>query len=153
MKINITKKQYEELIKAVAIADGVLGILGDVTTEKNYKKQSEEMDDLENYFLQYADDFGCGEFAQMDGQAVILDDEFYENKIMPIIDDYEDYASYDNLANKLAWRDFRRDHTEEEIEEMAKKNGGFFGVELYDYEKKYWDEFDENEFERLEIGD
>jgi hypothetical protein len=34
---------------------------------------------------------------------------------------------------------------------MAKENHGYFGVALYDYEKKYWDEFEKNGFERLEV--
>lgn len=55
------------------------------------------------------------------------------------------------LANELAWRDFKRKHSNEEITEMSKENGGYFGVPLYDYEKKYWDEFEKRGFERLEI--
>ncbi len=153
MKINITKEQYKELVKAVAIADGIVGVLGDMMPEVDYKKQSEKIRNLENYFLQYASDYGCGELAQYNEyeKGIILDDEFYENKILPIINDYEEYTTHDSLANELAWRDFRKDHSEAEIKEMAKKNSGYFGVELYDYEKKYWDEFEENKFERLEV--
>lgn len=151
MKINITKQQYKELISMLAIANGIVGILGDVMPETDYKKRSQKMDDLENYFLQYAADFEHERLAQKYDREHVLDDEFYENKIMPIISDFEDYAVQDNLANDLAWRDFRRDHSKEELDKMAKENGGYFGVALYDYEKKYWDEFEENGFNRLEI--
>jgi hypothetical protein len=58
---------------------------------------------------------------------------------------------YDRLANKLAWRDFHENHSEEEIKKMSKENGGYFGVALYDYEKKYWDELDERGITRLKI--
>lgn len=153
MKINITKDQYKELITMVAIANGIIGVLGDVMSEADYKKRSEKMKDLEDYFLQFADDFGCSELTQeneCEGKT-ILDDEFYENKILPIITDYEEYAVHDTLSNELAWRDFRKEHSEKEMREMAKENGGYFGVALYDYEKKYWDEFDKNGFERLEV--
>lgn len=151
MKINITKEQYKELISMLAIANGIVGVLSDVLPGTEYKKRSNNMTDLENYFLQYATDYGHKGLTQKYDKDDILDDEFYENEIMPIISDYEDYATHDNLANDLAWRDFRRDHTEEELDKMVEKNGGYFGANLYDYEKKYWNEFDKNGFERLEI--
>lgn len=151
MKINITKEQYKNLIKGIAIANSVMGILGDAVSEEEYKSQSDDLEELENYLLQYADDFGCREFVQYDGECVILDDEFYEDKIMSIMGDYEEYIAYDFFANELAWRDFKRDYSEEEIKKMAEKNGDYFGVELYDYEKKYWDEFEENGVERVDV--
>lgn len=135
----------------LAIANGIVGVLGDALPETDYKKRSKSMDDLENYFLQYAADFGHEGLAQEYDGNDILDDEFYENEIYPIINDYEEFATHDTLSNELAWRDFRRDHTEAELEKMAEKNGGYFGVALYDYEKKYWDEFDEHGYDRLEI--
>ncbi|MCK4554043.1 hypothetical protein KAU19_03705 [Candidatus Parcubacteria bacterium] len=142
MKINITKKQYKRLIEAVSIANGIVGVLGDVSRKTDYKKHSNEIEELEKYFLQFADDFGCGHLA---------DEDMYEDHILPIIDDYEDYATHDCLANKLAWRDFRKDYSEKEINEMSKESNGYLGPQLYKYEKKYWDEFEKNEFERLEI--
>jgi len=142
MKIDITKEQYKQLIPMLAIASGVTGILGDVLPETDYKKRSLKMEKLEQYFLQFADDFGCGEF---------LDEEFYENRILPIMSDFEDYSVHDGLSSDLAWRDFRNEHTKKEMDKMAKENGGYFGVALYDYEKKYWDEFDEHGYDRLEI--
>jgi hypothetical protein len=151
MKINITKKQYKELISMLAIANGIVGVLGDTLPETNYKKRSKKMKDLENYFLQYAADYGYDGLAQEYDSEDILDDEFYENEILPIIMDYENYSAQDKLANELAWRDFRREHSKEELDAMAEKNGGYFGVEMHDYEEKYWDEFNKNGFNRLEI--
>lgn len=151
LKINITKEQYRDLIIMSAIANSVLGILGDLLPDTDYKKRSQKMEKLEEYFLQYADDFDCGEFAQKHEGKNIFDDEMYEKRILPIMDDYDEWELFDSLANKLAWRDFRNDHSEAEIKEMAEKNGGYFGVEIYEYEKKYWDEFEKYEYERLEV--
>lgn len=151
MKINITKEQYKELISMLAIANGIVGILGDVLPETDYKKRSDVMGKIENYFLQYAADYGYEGMAQEYDSEDVLDDEFYENEILPIMKDYDDFTTRDNLSSELAWRDFRREHTPKELDEMAEKNSGYFGVEMYDYEKKYWDEFDENGYERLEI--
>jgi len=43
MKINITKKQYRKLIKATALANATLGILGDTIENSDYKQQSNEL--------------------------------------------------------------------------------------------------------------
>ncbi len=153
MKINITNEQYKELIDMLALSNGIVGVLGDALSDKDYKMRSKKTDDLENYFLQFAKDFGCSELTQKSEykDKIILDDEYYENKIMPIMTDFEELATYESLSNELAWRDFREKHSEEEIKEMEKENGGYFGVVLYDYEKKYWNEFDKNGYKRLEI--
>jgi len=153
MKINITKEQYKELIDMLAIANGIVSVLGDVMPETDYKKRSDKMDDIENHFLQFADDFGIVKLTQNNEYEgkITLDDEYYENKILPIITDYEEFATQDTLSHELAWRDFRKEHSEKEMKEMKKENGGYFGVNLYAYEKKYWDEFEENGYDGLEI--
>lgn len=151
MKINITKEQYKELITMLAIANGIVGVLGDEFPQADYKKRSSKMEDLESYFLQYAADYGHKGLAQKYDSDDILDDEFYENEIFPIIEDYEYYAVHDKLSNELAWRDFRKKHTKKELDKMAKENAGYFGVEIYEFEKKYWDEFNEHGYDRLEI--
>ena len=151
MKINITKEQYRDLITMSGIANSVLGILGDSLPDTDYKKRSNKAEELEKYLLQYAKDFDLQKFTQDYEGKKIFDDEMYEKYILPIMDDYDECELFNGLANKLAWRDFRRDYSETEREEMAEKNGGYFGVPLYAYEKKYWDEFEKYEYDRLEI--
>ncbi len=148
MKINITKKQYRQLIKATALANATLGMLGDTIEGSSYKQQSNDLEKLERYFLQYAKDSDYEEVLDEDGY---LDEDFYESAIMSILSEYDEYTVHTTLANKLAWRDFKKDHSEKEIEKMAQENGGYFGVELHDYEKKYWDEFEKHGFSRLNL--
>lgn len=148
MKINITKAQYMELVTSVALANGIFGILGDMwECETDYKKRAKENDQLEEYLLSFADEFGCGEMLH----ETHLDDDFHAEHIMSIMDDYEEFAVHDNLANKLGWRDFERAHTPEEIAKIKEEHGDYLGVPLYEYEKKYSDEFNEHGFDRLEI--
>ena len=153
MKINFSKDQYKQLIEMVATSNGLVGVLGDMLQDTDYKKRSKNMNDLESYLLQFAKEFGCIELVQYDNyeERVVLDDEYYEKEIYPIIKDYEEYVVYETLSNKLAWRDFYNDHTEVEIEKMRRKNNGYFGVKLYDYEKKYWDEFEKYGYDRLVV--
>ena len=151
MKINITKEQYENLIIMNGIASSVLGILGDSMPDTNYKKRADEMEKVEEYFLQYAEDFGCEEFTEDHDGKKIFEEEMHEKHIMTIIDDYDQLELFNGLANKLAWRDFQRDHSKKEIEKMSKKDRNYFDSEIHSYEKKYWDEFKKYEYERLEI--
>lgn len=151
MKIDITNKQYRNLIIMSGIANSVLGFLDDSLEESDYKSQSNEMEKLEEYLLQFAKDFGCQDLTEEFEGEKFFDDEMYEKMVMPIIGDYDDCIVFDELANKLAWRDFRRDHTDAEIKKIGEKSGGYIGLELYDYENKYWDEFEKNGCNRLEI--
>mgnify|MGYP001576816881 FL=1 len=150
MQIELNKEQYRNLIIMSSIANTVFGNLGDALPD-DYKKESLEMQGLESYLLEYAEDFKCAELAQDNEGEVSLSDEVYEEYVMPIMEDYDEHQLFDGLANKLAWRDFRSTHTEEEKKEMASKNGNYFGVEIYDYEDRYWKEFDEHGFERLVV--
>lgn len=151
MKINLTKEQYKNLIEMSAVANSVLGILSDGLPDTDYKKRSETMEKLEEYLLQFANEFACEDIVQDHAGKNILNDEYYENAILPVMSDYDEYELFNGLAKKLAWRDFELDHSEFQIEEMGKKNGGYFGVALYDYEKKYWDEFEKYDYDRLEV--
>lgn len=151
MQINLTKEQYKQLIEMIAMSRGIVGILNDALPNGGYKTKSKNMDALENYLVQHAKDFGCGELAQEFEGETVLDDDYYSDKIQPTLSDYEDFVMHSTLPKELAWRDFRRDHTQKEIDAMAKKNSGYFGVVLYDYEKRYWDEFEKHEFNRLEV--
>ncbi len=153
MKINITKDQYKDLITMSGIANSVLGILGDSLPDTDYKKRSNKMEKLEEYILQYADEFGCAEWTQKHKGINIFDDEMYEKLILPIMGDYDEHELFDGLAKALAWRDFRNDHTKAEMDKMEKENGGYFGVALYDYEKKYWDEFEKHGYKRVVINE
>ena len=152
MKINFTKKQYKDLIIMSGIANMVLGILGDTLPDTDYKERSNKMTEIEEYILQYAKDFECEEFVDKFEGKNVFDDEAFEKHILPIIADYDDGVLVSMLAKKLAWRDFKKDYTDEEINKMSKKNSGYFGVELYDYEKKYWDEFEKHGVSRLKIN-
>lgn len=127
-----------------------LVILGDTIQNESYKEQSDKAEEMGNYLLTFAEDFECGDLIEEWKGKIILSDKASE-EFNKIVDDYDEFILFDSLANKLAWRDFRKTYSEEEIEKMAEKNSGYFGVEIYDFEKKYWDEFDEYGLERLEI--
>jgi len=141
MKIDLTKKQYIQLMKLVQIGNGVVSQLGDFVNEK-HKTNADEYEELEQYFLTFAKEYDC---------EYMKDDAFFEEEAMPVLDEYDDFISVDHLANQLAWRDFKRTHTQEEIVKMEIENQGYFGAELHPFEEKYWNEFEIHGTKRLEI--
>lgn len=86
MEINVSKEQFGDLIIMSAIANSVLGILGDALPDADYKKQSDRMKELEEYFLQYAKNFDEEKFTQNSDGKKIFDDEMYKKHILPIME-------------------------------------------------------------------
>ena len=146
MKLDITNEQYRQLIKAFSLGKSVIDILSDGMEDSDYKGQSIELVALENHLLQYASDFNYAEIYHESGS---LAEDYFVSTIMAIMDAYDEYTVHSLLVNKLAWRDFRKDHSQEEIDKMGKENFGYFGVELDKYENKYWDEFSKHGMDRL----
>ena len=152
MKINLTKAQYKDLIHMSNLAGSIMGLLSDSLPDQEYTRKSQKMAALEEYLLQFANDFDCGELTEEEGGKIVLHQDFFGKFTLPIIEDFSEGEILQTLSNKLAWRDFKREHSAEEMEEMSKGNSNYFGVEIAPYEKKYWDEFEENGYERLEIA-
>lgn len=150
--IELNNEQFENLLKAVGILSHMYGIMGDMVDEK-YKKKSEELEKLERFLCSKTKDFGLDNVVERYGghEVINMESEWHQD-FMEDLEEYEEYCLFDNLSNKLGWRDFKNKFSQEEIEEMRKRNGGYFGVDIYDFEEKYYDEFNEHGFDRLIIN-
>ncbi len=152
MKINLTKKQYKNLIEMSCIANSILGILGDVLPEETgYKDKSNKMVALEDYFISYAKDFGCKDMTEKFHGKTLLKEEIHE-RIQEIIDDYNDYIFWSELEIRMGKRDFERTKTEEEEREI-RESGGWLPDRIYEIYEKYRQEFENYGIDRLEIRD
>ena len=149
MEISLTNKQYRDLIVLLSTGNSIYGSLGDLFPSSVFKGESERFESLEKYFLKFAKDFECEDMVEECDGHNCLDEEFYCEEIMAAVSIYDEAIAQDTLANKLAWRDFKLEHREEEIKKMAEKNQDYFGVELHQYEKRYYDEFEKNGYDRL----
>src|SRR3989344_5230506 len=149
MKINISKIQYENIIKALEISSFVYGDLSDFVEEK-YKKNVNTLENIQKDLLEYAKEFDFDKNTENFEGKVILREEYY-SKLLDDLFLYDDHQLFENLSNKLGLRDFNRNFTKEEIEKISEEHDGYLGVPLYDFEKKYYDEFNEHEYDRLEI--
>ena len=145
--ILVGKGEYETLLKCAVIAKTIYALMGDFIEDK-YKKEVHKIEELERSLSDLAKDFNLQD--AFEENQLKLEGKFY-NDLMDDFGEFEEWVLNDKLSNKLAWRDFERDYSKAERDAMAKKNGGYFGVALYDYEKKYWDEFEKYDYQRLEI--
>ena len=81
MKISITKKQYEILMKSLEASSFIYGPLSDFVDDK-YKKEAKEIDKMEDYLLEYAKDFDFENNLCKCKPGVIHLDESYYDKIL-----------------------------------------------------------------------
>lgn len=144
---DLTKEQYRVLLNALQVAGSVYGIMGDMVDE-TYKKQSDELDALENYLLENAEGLGLSEMVDnFQGKKVV--DEKYLNKAIDDLGEYEEYSFWDNLARKLANRDLLRKLGKEKLRAMD--NMEYINAE-YPIEDEYHKEFEEHGLERIKIN-
>lgn len=149
MKIDINKKQYETLVQALEISTFIYGPLSDCT-DKKYKNDVDNLESVSKYLLSFAKEFDFEKNIEVFENEHFVKEKYWD-KILDDLSTYDDQQLYLDLANKLGWRDFKRKFTEKEIKKMSEEHGGYLGVPIYDFEKKYYDEFDEHEYDRLEI--
>ncbi len=142
MQIELTNEQYRQLLELVSLGNGVLGTVGDLSEDQVYEAKSMEGEDMQSYLLSFA-----GEFDSED----LLKEEMYQEHILPIMMDYEDLVTYDNLSTQLAWRDINREMSEEELNEMVEKYEDQLEEKISAYEDGYRQEFARFGLTHLEV--
>jgi len=147
--INLTKKQYLCLIRALSVADSVYGILGD-SYPKEYKKFSNEIDELQSYILEKAQEYGIGDWAEtFDGKQVLKDELmefFYE-----VLIDYNEESFWNELETRLGQRDFARTVTSQEKKEINDR-GGWLPERIHHLYEQWGKELEDHGLERLEVN-
>ncbi len=146
MQIELSKEQYSSLLRAVDVASFVYGIMSDAVDEK-YKKQSDEIDNLADQVLKYADQFGQTEFVEkFQGKNILSDD--YSNEILDDVSEFEEYAFWDNLARKLAVKEMSAKYTLKERKNMEQMD---YLKKIWELEEKYHQIFENEGIDNFEI--
>ncbi len=145
MKVNLTKEEYLTLLDIFEIADWVLH-------SHRAEQQGETMQysELEQKIYALAGDFGCGdmvEYSESDGRYYPAR-AIEEGPARDFMDTFEEDTFWARLVEYLAERDL--------VREMGKDKFGMLDREerwerLEKIESRYWDEFQANGVERLEI--
>jgi hypothetical protein len=147
MKINFTKAEYRLLLDLVSLGTWVL--TSHDTEEDQKKKKYEE---VEQKIFSHAKEFGCEKLIKYDEKfgAYFETREFDETEKYGFIEEYNENTFWDELINRLAERDFIKEHGFEEIEKMS------FEERIRNnqkHEDKWTDEFEAHGIDRLKIDE
>ncbi len=149
MKINLTNKQYDILLKLVGLGTMVVDTLDEVQVLPEFLtlKEYEEIDELDNYLLSFAKDFGCEDLVEEIDGFYNTSLEF-ENTVLPMMDAFVSNMFYEDLIRRLVLRDFATIYTEDQIEKMT-EDEAHRNKEII--MKKYIDEFEKNDLKNLVV--
>ena len=145
MNIAFTKEQYENLVKLIYLGNWMVNAIRIDDAVKKFE-------DVEQYIHSFHKDFGLERYVMYDQELrkfFPTNELETESDVEEYRDDYEDEVFWSELTDRLARRDFIREHGEAVIRKMEpmermKKEQPFID--------KYDDELHKHGIERLEIG-
>lgn len=138
-KIEFTREQYRNLLKLV--------YMGHWMANSHRDEPVTELDDIENYIYSFADTFGSTDLIDMDTKLnqhyPTLD---FENQMDPSIQEYDEYTFWDELAWRMADRDFDNKFDPAQTLVMT---GEEIIIQKDAMVEKYYEEFDLNGLDNL----
>ena len=146
MKIEFTKKQFEELLKVAYLGNWMANAIHNGTQED---PQYENIDGIEDYIFSFAKEFGFENYVDYeDKYKKYFPTNEFDELVQKFIEDYDEDCFWEELFYRIYDRDFERAYSDEEISKMEMKER-FKKEEPF---RKKWDnEFNEHGIERLEI--
>jgi len=147
MAIEFNKEQYKELVHSLQVAETIYALLRDMVDRKKYDKKLKQIEDLSEYTLKLANDYGMSNITEdFEGKKVVS--EKYLDEIMDDLREYDDYAFWEELARRFARKEIFNTYSEEQIRNMDEKELICKQIEIED---KYWKEFEKYGIDHLEI--
>ena len=143
-KIGFTKKEYRALLEMLGIADWVLHahFADEPEDRKSYR-------DLQQRISSFAETFGCGHLIEYDPRLMrYYGTREFEEVYLQFIEEFEDESFWQDLAARLAERDTAR---RIDVEKWTLMDRMDRLKEIDRDEEKYWEEFEANGLDRLEI--
>lgn len=123
MNIELTREQYEALLKSLAITRFLYhSILEEEDPAPDRLDSYDAYEDMEQQILSYAKALEVSHLVAYDTEEELhyLTREFEEKTdISDLITEYQDSIFWDELVQRLASRDFLRTYSESEIKSMA----------------------------------
>jgi hypothetical protein len=140
MKIELNKKQYRDLIELLFLGNWVAnasrtGAEGDDMLEK--------YEEIFDYILSHAKSFEADDVVMQEDKRFYTTMDFDES-IMPVIEDYDDYTFWEQLSSKLAERDLLRELGPISFKEEHQER-------MFDIEEQYEIEFEKNGLKNLTL--
>jgi len=146
MGIDLTKKQYRDLLLSVIIGTYIREAV-DESNGKDIKHTRE----LEDYLMTFAKDFDSEDMIEnFEGKFLVPSDAVTKEYHDHYIDEFAEDSFWHNLITRLGQRDFDKHATKEERDKVKKNDGWLTGV-IDKYYQKYENEFEERDIDRLEV--
>ena len=121
--IPLTRAQFRALLKAVYLGNWMANANRDGSRRD---PRVEEYDEIEEYVLSFAKQFGFDEYV--DDDEVIHGRKFFPTRqfedmthVEGMIDEYNNENFWDELIDRLGERDFHRRYSEKEIKAMSRE--------------------------------
>ena len=143
MKINFTKKQYEDLLKLAYLGSWMINA-------HKVKDKPDNFEELESYIFSFAKEFGMPEYLDDEvGDRAYPTRTFEEESgVLDIIGAYDEENFWEELVDHLCKRDLKEQVSEEEFEQMDFEERMTKMIEL---EKKWHNELEQYGLSRLRV--
>jgi hypothetical protein len=147
VKINITKKEYHNLLDILFMADWIINAFAE-----DDRPEAKEYRDLEQKFFSFAKEYGVDDLIELDTQ----DGQFYptrkmedKTRAMDFINEFEEETLWDELIERLAMRDLVEKHGSEITTSVYEDKNTF--MKLQNLQDKYVKEFKNHGIKNLRI--
>ncbi|KIL34184.1 hypothetical protein SD71_21190 [Cohnella kolymensis] len=140
MKIELNKKQYRDLIELLFLGNWVANAS---RTGAEGDEMLEQYEEIYDYILSHATTFEADDVVQQEGKQFYTTMDFDES-IMPIVEDYDDYTFWEQLSLKLAERDLLRELGPVSFNEAHRER-------MYEIAEEYEIEFEKNGLKNLTL--
>lgn len=147
MKINLTKKQYRDLLLSVVIGTYIRGAV-DEQEGKDFSK----VEEVEKYLFSLAKEFDSEDLVEEFHDRLIPSQTMIEEYHDHYIEEYDEDHFWHELTTRLGQRDFETHATDEERKKVEENDGWLFDV-IDKYYQRYDDEFEKRGIERLVLLD
>lgn len=145
MKIDLTKKQFEDLMKLVYLGNWMANA---IRTDDRIKKY----EDLQSHVFSYAKDLGFDEYVDDEdsNDGVFYPTRFFEEdtEVDQLRTEYDEDAFWSELPNRLGERDFYKKYTEKELKKMSREE---YFLKMQECIIKWEEELEKNGIDRLGI--
>lgn len=149
MKVNLTKNQYETLMKLAYLGNWMANANRDGSSSDPHIDEYEKMED---YVFSFAKEFGLDEFVdheEKDGDKYYPTRKFEEETdVYKLREEYDEETFWEELCTRLGERDFFNKYTKEEIEKMTREERF---TKMMECQIAWEEEFEEYGIERLMV--
>lgn len=145
MQIELTEEQYKEMAELVVLGYWVRGHVAEIRDEQDKGRWK----NAQNRILFAAMNNDIGGVAELFHGYIMPADEL-SSRVEEMMEEYDDDEFWHELEVRLGQRDFYRDVSTEELKKINEDNG-WLPDKVHDYYRKYEEEFDKYDIDRLEI--